>query len=136
MSVIAVIPARYGSTRFPGKPLHAIAGVPMVERVRRLAASAASVDRVLVATDDERIADAVRGFGGEAVMTPEACRNGTERCFEAVKSFARPDDVIVNLQGDAPLTPPWVIEAAAGAVAADPALQLATPRRGALRCGL
>ncbi|WBQ12806.1 3-deoxy-manno-octulosonate cytidylyltransferase [Hyphomonadaceae bacterium BL14] len=127
MSVIAVIPARYGSTRFPGKPLHAIAGVPMVERVRRLADAAGSVDRVLVATDDERIADSVHGFGGEAVMTPEACRNGTERAYEAVKAFARPDDVIVNLQGDAPLTPPWVIEAAAAAMAAEPGLQLATP---------
>ncbi len=127
MSVIAVIPARYGSTRFPGKPLHEIAGVPMVERVRRLAAAAPSVDRVIVATDDERIAQAVARFGGEAVMTPESCRNGTERAFEAVKSFAGDDDVIVNLQGDAPLTPPWVIEAAAGAMAADPSLPMATP---------
>ncbi|KAA5803622.1 3-deoxy-manno-octulosonate cytidylyltransferase [Alkalicaulis satelles] len=127
MSVIAVIPARYGSTRFPGKPLHEIAGVAMVERVRRLAAAAPSVSRVLVATDDARIANAVAGFGGEAVMTPESCRNGTERVYEAVKAFAGPEDVIVNLQGDAPLTPPWVIEAAAGAMAADPSLQLATP---------
>lgn len=127
MTVIAVIPARFGSTRFPGKPLHAIAGVPMVERVRRLAAAAPSIDRVLVATDDDRIADAVRGFGGEAVMTPVGCRNGTERAYEAVKAFARPEDVIVNLQGDAPLTPPWVIDAAAEAMTADPTLELATP---------
>lgn len=127
MAVIAVIPARYGSTRFPGKPLHEIAGVPMVERVRRLAEAAPSVTRVIVATDDERIVQAVESFGGEAVMTPETCRNGTERAFEAVKTFAQPDDVIVNLQGDAPLTPPWVIEAAAGAMAADPALEMATP---------
>ena len=127
MTVIAVIPARYGSTRFPGKPLHEIAGVPMVERVRRLAAAAPSIDRVLVATDDARILSAVEGFGGEAVMTPQGCRNGTERCFEAVKTYARPDDVIVNLQGDAPLTPPWVIDAAAAAMAADPDLAMATP---------
>lgn len=127
MTVIAVIPARYGSTRFPGKPLHEIAGVPMAERVRRLAAAAPSIDRVLVATDDDRIATAIKGFGGEAVMTPESCRNGTERCYEAVKAFASPEDVIVNLQGDAPLTPPWVIDAAAAAMAEDPALQLATP---------
>lgn len=127
MTVIAVIPARYGSTRFPGKPLHEIAGVPMVERVRRLAAAAPSIDRVLVATDDDRIAEAIHGFGGEAVMTPESCRNGTERCYEAVKAFANSEDVIVNLQGDAPLTPPWVIDAAAAAMAEDPALQLATP---------
>lgn len=127
MTVIAVIPARYGSTRFPGKPLHEIVGVPMVERVRRLAAAAPSVDRVLVATDDDRIAEAVLAFGGEAAMTPVGCRNGTERAHEAVKAFARPEDVIVNLQGDAPLTPPWVIDAAAGAMAADPTLDLATP---------
>ncbi len=127
MTVIAVIPARYGSTRFPGKPLHAIAGVPMVERVRRLAMAAPSIDRVIVATDDARIAEAVEGFGGQAVMTPATCRNGTERCFAAVKGFAAPGDVIVNLQGDAPLTPPWVIEAAALAMAEDPQLELATP---------
>jgi len=127
MTIIAVIPARYGSTRFPGKPLHDIAGVPMVERVRRLAAAAPAVDRVLVATDDTRILEAVEGFGGEAVMTPESCRNGTERAFEAVKGFAQPDDVIVNLQGDAPLTPPWVVDAAAAAMKADPSLPLATP---------
>ncbi|MEQ8435809.1 MAG: 3-deoxy-manno-octulosonate cytidylyltransferase [Oceanicaulis sp.] len=127
MTVIAVIPARYGSTRFPGKPLHQIAGVPMVERVRRLAAAAPSIDRVLVATDDERIRDIVEGFHGEAVMTPESCRNGTERAYEAVKTFARPGDVIVNLQGDAPLTPPWVIDAAARAMIDDPDLDLATP---------
>ena len=127
MSVIAVIPARYGSTRFPGKPLHKIAGVPMVERVRRLAAAAPAIDRVLVATDDDRIIKAVKDFGGEAVMTPATCRNGTERAFEAVKAFAQGDDVIVNLQGDAPLTPPWVIDAAAAAMAEDDQLPLATP---------
>ncbi len=127
MSVIAVIPARYSSTRFPGKPLHEIAGVPMVERVRRLAAAAPSIDKVLVATDDDRIMEAVAGFGGEAVMTPASCRNGTERAFEAVKDFASDNDVIVNLQGDAPLTPPWVIDAAASAMAEDPSLPLATP---------
>ncbi|PWE18745.1 3-deoxy-manno-octulosonate cytidylyltransferase [Marinicauda salina] len=127
MSVIAVIPARYGSTRFPGKPLHPIAGTAMVERVRRVAAAAPSVDRVIVATDDARIRDAVEAGGGEAVMTPETCRNGTERVFEAVKGFAGDDDVILNLQGDAPLTPPWVIEAVAAAMAEDPSLPMATP---------
>jgi len=127
MTIIAVIPARYGSTRFPGKPLHEIAGVPMVERVRRLAAAAPSVDQVLVATDDHRIKTVVESFDGQAVMTPETCRNGTERAYEAVKDFAQPDDVIVNLQGDAPLTPPWVVDAAAAAMKADPGLPLATP---------
>ena len=93
MTVIAVIPARFGSTRFPGKPLHEILGVPMVERVRRLAKAAPSIDRVLVATDDQRIIDAVQGVGGEAIMTPATCRNGTERAFEAVKDIAAEDDV-------------------------------------------
>lgn len=127
MAVIAVIPARYASSRFPGKPLHVIAGTPMVERVRRLAAAAGSVDRVLVATDDERIMEAVDRFGGDAVMTPESCRNGTERVFEAVKATAAPEDVILNLQGDAPLTPPWVIEAVAAEMKADAGLPMATP---------
>lgn len=99
----------------------------MVERVRRLAQAALSVDSVLVATDDQRIMDAVSAHGGKAVMTSETCRNGTERVYEAVKDFAAKDDVIVNLQGDAPLTPPWVIDAAASAMARDPDLQLATP---------
>ena len=127
MRVIAVIPARYGSTRFPGKPLHEIAGQTMVERVRQLAAAAPSVDEVIVATDDTRISDHVEANGGRAVMTPESCRNGTERAYEAVKDFAKSDDVIVNLQGDAPLTPPWVIDAAANAMAQDATLPLATP---------
>lgn len=127
MTVIAIIPARFGSTRFPGKPLHDIAGVAMVERVRRLAAAAPSVDRVLVATDDDRIVRAVEAAGGEAVMTPTECRNGTERVHAAAKGFARPDDVILNLQGDAPLTPPWVIDAAAAAMTAEPGLAMATP---------
>lgn len=127
MTVIAIIPARYGSSRFPGKPLHEIAGLPMVERVRRLAAAAPSVDRVIVATDDERIAETVERFGGEALMTSPECRNGTERVHDAAKAFAKPDDVLLNLQGDAPLTPPWVVEAAAAAMKAEPDLAMATP---------
>ncbi len=127
MTIIAVIPARYGSTRFPGKPLHEIAGVPMVERVRRLAVAADTIDRVLVAADDTRIVSAVEAFGGRAVMTSKSCRNGTERAFEAVRALAAPDDVIVNLQGDAPLTPPWVVDAAAAVMKDNPALAMATP---------
>ena len=127
MTVTAIIPARYGSTRFPGKPLHLIAGKPMVQRVHDVAMAAPSIDQVIVATDDERILQAVKAFGGQAVMTPESCRNGTERVFEAARSFASDDDVILNLQGDAPLTPPWVIEAAAKVMLDDPDLPLATP---------
>ena len=109
MSVIAVIPARYGSTRFPGKPLAPIAGKMMIERVWQIAAAAEGVDRVVVATDDERIRDAVEQTGGEAIMTDESCRNGTERVLDAVKRLNSDADIIINVQGDAPLIPPWVI---------------------------
>jgi 3-deoxy-manno-octulosonate cytidylyltransferase (CMP-KDO synthetase) len=127
MSVIAVIPSRYGSTRLPGKPLTKIAGRYMVERVWRCAGAAPGVDRVVVATDDERIVDAVRGFGGEAVMTDPACRNGTERALAAVRELKADADVVVNVQGDAPLIPPWVIGDIATAMSKDAALQMATP---------
>jgi len=127
MSVLAVIPARYGSTRFPGKPLFEIAGKPMIERVWRVAAAAPGVDRVVVATDDERIAEATQAFGGEAVMTDPACRNGTERAHDAVQRLAAAPDIVINMQGDAPLTPPWVIGAIAEAMRADPGLPMATP---------
>jgi 3-deoxy-manno-octulosonate cytidylyltransferase (CMP-KDO synthetase) len=127
MSVLAVIPARYGSTRFPGKPLFEIAGKTMIERVWRLAAAAPGVDRVVVATDDERIAEATRAFGGEAVMTDPECRNGTERAHDAVQRLAIDPDIVLNLQGDAPLTPPWVIGALAETMRADAGLEMATP---------
>jgi 3-deoxy-manno-octulosonate cytidylyltransferase (CMP-KDO synthetase) len=127
MSVLAVIPARYGSTRFPGKPLHKIAGQMMVERVWRIAAAADGVDRVVVATDDTRILDAVEAAGGEAVMTDPTCRNGTERALDALKRLESDAEIIINVQGDAPLIPPWVIGGVAEALRADPSLQMATP---------
>lgn len=127
MSVLAVIPARYGSTRFPGKPLAKIAGRMMVERVWRIAAAAPGVDRVVVATDDTRILEAVEAAGGEAVMTDEACRNGTERALDAMKRLNSDAEIIINVQGDAPLIPPWVIGGVAEAMRADPSLQMATP---------
>jgi 3-deoxy-manno-octulosonate cytidylyltransferase (CMP-KDO synthetase) len=127
MSVLAVIPARYGSTRFPGKPLHKIAGKMMVERVWRIAAAADGVDRVVVATDDTRILDAVEAAGGEAVMTDPACRNGTERALDALRRLKSDAEIIINVQGDAPLIPPWVIGGVAEALRADPSLHMATP---------
>lgn len=127
MSVLAVIPARYGSTRFPGKPLAQIAGQMMIERVWRLSAAAEGVDRVVVATDDERILEAVTGFGGEAVMTDEHCRNGTERALDALKRLNSDAEIVINVQGDAPLIPPWVIGGVAEALRGDPALPMATP---------
>lgn len=127
MSVLAVIPARYGSTRFPGKPLARIAGKMMIERVWQIAAAAEGVDRVVVATDDQRIMDAVAAAGGEAVMTDPDCRNGTERALDALRRLDSDAEIIINVQGDAPLIPPWVIGGVAETLRADPALQMATP---------
>lgn len=124
MAIVAIIPARYASTRLPGKPLSDIHGRTMIERVYERARAARSVDRVLVATDDERIAAAVRGFGGEAVMTSAAHATGTDRLAEA----ARGTDalIVVNVQGDEPMLDPAGIDAAAFALLADPGLPMAT----------
>ena len=127
MSVLAIIPARYGSTRFPGKPLTEIAGRMMIERVWRHTSAADGIDRVVVATDDERIADAVTGFGGEAVMTPDTCRNGTERALAAFDMLGGDAEIIINVQGDAVLTPPWVIGAVPTAMRNNSAIRMATP---------
>jgi 3-deoxy-manno-octulosonate cytidylyltransferase (CMP-KDO synthetase) len=105
---IAIIPSRYGSTRFPGKPLADIAGKIMIQRVYEQVIQA--VEEVWVATDDERIAEAVRGFGGNAVMTSDEHRSGTDRCAEAVKIISRSTgknfDVVINVQGDEPFIQP------------------------------
>jgi 3-deoxy-manno-octulosonate cytidylyltransferase (CMP-KDO synthetase) len=98
MSVVAVIPARYGSSRFPGKPLVDVAGRPMIRRIYEQVKTCRDVDRVLVATDDERIADAVTSFGGRAVMTSPDCPSGTDRVARAVAGMEA--DHIVNVQGD------------------------------------
>ena len=107
-NVVAVIPARYGSSRFPGKPLAEIAGKPMIlwvsERVRR----ASLVTRVIVATDDERIRDCVRDSGWEAVMTPEDISSGTDRVAHAVRNLNA--EIIVNVQGDEPFIEPREID--------------------------
>jgi 3-deoxy-manno-octulosonate cytidylyltransferase (CMP-KDO synthetase) len=127
MRIVVIIPARYGSTRFPGKPLVMVQGASMVRRVVAIAAAAGNVDRVVVATDDERIVAHVRGFGGEAIMTPEVCRNGTERVYAAARVLGERPDALVNLQGDAILTPPWVVGAVASAMRADEKLAMVTP---------
>jgi len=107
MSVLVVIPARYGSTRFPGKPLAPIAGKPMIQHVYEGASRAGGVDEVIVATDDERIVSAVVRFGGRAVMTNPDARSGTERVAEVAR--ARNAQVIINVQGDEPLVQPEMI---------------------------
>lgn len=122
--VVVVIPARYASTRLPGKPLVSLAGRPMIEHVFLRSKQAQTVERVIVATDDARIVDAVKAFGGEAVMTRSDHRTGTERVAEVA---AREEgDVFVNVQGDEPLIDPVSIDTAVGALLEEPAAQLAT----------
>jgi 3-deoxy-manno-octulosonate cytidylyltransferase (CMP-KDO synthetase) len=102
-----VLPARYQSTRFPGKPLAQVAGRPLIEWVYRRAREVPGAGRVVVATDHEGIADVVRGFGGEVVMTSPGCRTGTDRVAEAARMLGT--DPIVNLQGDEPVFPPDLV---------------------------
>lgn len=110
-TVIAVIPARYSSHRLPGKPLADIAGKPMIQHVYERAMEASLVNEVLVATDDERIVEAVNSFGGYAAMTPADIQSGSDRIAYLARSL-QGADIIVNLQGDEPLIPPTVIDEA------------------------
>jgi 3-deoxy-manno-octulosonate cytidylyltransferase (CMP-KDO synthetase) len=134
--VAILIPARFESTRYPGKPLAALAGAtgigkPLIQRSWEAATQVSGTVGVWVATDDRRIAEVVTGFGGQVLMTSSACRNGTERCAEAAAQLGDVADIIVNLQGDAPLTPAFVVEGLADALAVDREAVMATP---ALRC--
>lgn len=136
MSVLIVIPARYASTRYPGKPLVPLTGASgqaqtLIERSWRAACQVAGVDRVVVATDDDRIRDACTAFGAEVAMTSDTCFNGTERCAEAHAVLGGGYDIVVNLQGDAPLTPPWFVQDLVAGLRAAPDAGLATP---VLRC--
>jgi 3-deoxy-manno-octulosonate cytidylyltransferase (CMP-KDO synthetase) len=122
--VVVVIPSRYAATRLPGKPLVNLAGKPMVQRVYEQAKLAQTVHRVLVATDDQRIVDAVLAFGGEARMTRSDHRTGTERIAEVAAH--EPGDVFVNVQGDEPLIDPVAIDTAVAALLEDPPAQITT----------
>ena len=104
MKFIGIIPARYASTRFPGKPLADMDGKPMIQRVYEQVIQA--VDEVCVATDDERIEAAVKAFGGKVVMTSDKHRSGTDRCFEAYQKIGKGFDVVINIQGDEPFIHP------------------------------
>ncbi|RJS17393.1 3-deoxy-manno-octulosonate cytidylyltransferase [Corallococcus sp. H22C18031201] len=115
---VAVIPARYASTRFPGKPLTRIAGVPMIEHVWNRCREANAFDEVYVATDDARIRDVVAGFGGHAVMTSPDCATGTDRVAEVARQHPAVD-VWVNVQGDEPLVDPAALKLLAGLFADD-----------------
>ena len=131
MSVLIAIPARYASTRYPGKPLVPLTGatgvaMTLIERSWRAAMQVRGADAVVVATDDARIADHAAGFGARVVMTSESCRNGTERCAEVLARMPG-FDIVVNLQGDAPLTPPWFVEGLIDGLRAAPAMDVATP---------
>lgn len=125
MKILAVIPARYASTRLPGKPLVSIAGKPMIERVWERARQASRVSHVIVATDDERIAKAVKAFGGEALLTRADHRSGTERVAEV--AAAHPDaEILVNVQGDMPLIEPAAIDAGIEAVRGEEDVKVGT----------
>jgi 3-deoxy-manno-octulosonate cytidylyltransferase (CMP-KDO synthetase) len=134
MSVLIAIPARYASTRYPGKPLVVLRGPDgektLIRRSWDAAMAVRGVDRVVVATDDMRIADHAAGFGAEVVMTSSDCQNGTERCAEVAAQLPG-HEIVVNLQGDAPLTPAWFVEDLIAGLRADAGADIATP---VLRC--
>ena len=132
MSVLVVIPARYASTRYPGKPLAELAGADgvkksLIQRSWEAAQAVSGVDKVVVATDDDRIKAAAEAFGADVVMTSETCANGTERCADAYAVLGEEFDIVVNLQGDAPLTPSWFVEDLVAAMADDSDAAMATP---------
>jgi 3-deoxy-manno-octulosonate cytidylyltransferase (CMP-KDO synthetase) len=122
--VVIVIPARFGSTRLPGKPLVSLAGKPMIQRVYERCKMATLADRVIVATDDERIVKAVESFGGTARMTRSDHRTGTERVAEVAAH--EKGDVFVNVQGDEPLLDPVAVDTAVDALLEEPAAAIAT----------
>ncbi|KAK3010245.1 hypothetical protein RJ639_010817, partial [Escallonia herrerae] len=118
--VVGIIPARYASSRFQGKPLVPILGKPMIQRTWERARLATTLNQLVVATDDERIAECCRIFGANVVMTSESCRNGTERCNEALQRLEKKYDIVVNIQGDEPLIQPEIIDGVVKALQAAP----------------
>ncbi|MEO0991365.1 MAG: NTP transferase domain-containing protein, partial [Pseudomonadota bacterium] len=136
MTVAILIPARYASQRFPGKPLVPLRGATgeersLIERTWRAAQAVGDAQTIAVATDDERISSACQAFGARVMMTPASCRNGTERCAAALSQLPEDVEIVVNLQGDAPLTPPWFIEALVDCLKRSMDADVATP---VLRC--
>ena len=131
MKTIIIIPARYASSRYPGKPLVMLKGKSLIQRSWEAAMAVEGVAAVYVATDDDRIREAAEAFGAKVVMTAESCGNGTERLADALKTMDETADLYVNLQGDAPLTPAWFVEDLIREMKAHPEIQMATP---VLRC--
>jgi 3-deoxy-manno-octulosonate cytidylyltransferase (CMP-KDO synthetase) len=131
MNTVILVPARYQSSRYPGKPLVELKGArgaakPLIQRSVEAARRVAGVSGVFVTTDDERIADACTKFGVGVIMTSPECRNGTERCAEALSSIHDPD-LVINFQGDALLTPPSFVEALIARMENDSDALVATP---------
>ncbi|KAK8579221.1 hypothetical protein V6N13_142438 [Hibiscus sabdariffa] len=118
--VVGIIPARYASSRFEGKPLVHILGKPMIQRTWERSKLASTLDHLVVATDDEKIAECCRGFGADVIMTSESCQNGTERCYEALEKLEKKYDIVVNIQGDEPLIEPEIIDGIVKALQAAP----------------
>ena len=132
MKTVIIIPARFQSVRFPGKPLVELnCGMGVKKTLIHLTWESAKqvrgIDEIFVATDDLRISDAVNEFGGKAILTSKSCKNGTERCAEAIEKISTKPDIVINFQGDAPLTPPWFIEALIENIAKDTTVDMATP---------
>lgn len=132
LKTVILIPARFASTRYPGKPLVDLKGKSgtiksLIQRSYEAACRVPGIAAVHVVTDDDRIAEAVRGFGGSALITSEHCRNGTERCAEALDQLDADVDVVVNFQGDALLTPPGFVTALVGQLDISPDSMVATP---------
>ena len=126
MRTLAVLPSRFQASRFPGKPLAAISGRPMIQWVWEAARDAPGVDAVAVATDDPRIAAAVAGFGGQVIMTDPALPSGTDRVAAAYAALGETFDVVLNIQGDEPAMHPDTIAGVVSLLAADPDLPMAT----------
>ena len=123
--ILGILPARWASTRFPGKPLHLIAGKPLIQHVWDRCLACTNLDALLVATDDLRIRDAVLGFGGQVTMTSPAHLTGTDRIAEAARTVPQASHII-NIQGDEPLIDPALIDELAAVMANDPTLDMAT----------
>jgi 3-deoxy-manno-octulosonate cytidylyltransferase (CMP-KDO synthetase) len=113
MKILGIIPARYASTRFPGKPLKLINGKSMIQRVYEQVSAADLIDKVIVATDDERILAHVEGFGGAVKMTADTHQSGTDRCAEVIADFQNEYDIVINIQGDEPFIQPVQIDSLA-----------------------
>lgn len=125
MKIIGIIPARYASTRFPGKPLIDIGGKSMIQRVYEQSKKTQLLHDVIVATDDSRIESHVKSFGGKAVMTNQTHQSGTDRCFEAIQQFDGTADIVINIQGDEPFIQPEQIDLIASCFASEE-VQIAT----------